>query len=72
MNIRTSVLALCIAIPLSACQNFDTGTLMQSGAQAFQAATLSDEQVKRSAINPASKWTKKPKSRLPAAPTPSV
>ncbi|EHD20029.1 MULTISPECIES: M48 family metallopeptidase [Brenneria] len=46
MNIRTSVLALCIAIPLSACQNFDTGTLMQSGAQAFQAATLSDEQVK--------------------------
>ncbi|MCL2894208.1 M48 family metallopeptidase [Brenneria tiliae] len=46
MNIRTSVLALCIATSLSGCQNLDTGTLMQSGAQAFQAATLSDEQVK--------------------------
>ncbi|PWC16758.1 M48 family metallopeptidase [Brenneria corticis] len=46
MNIRTSVLALCIATSLSGCQNLDTSTLMQSGAQAFQAATLSDEQVK--------------------------
>ncbi|MCL2898805.1 metalloprotease LoiP [Brenneria tiliae] len=46
MNIRTSALALCIATSLSGCQNLDTSTLMQSGAQAFQAATLSDEQVK--------------------------
>ncbi|RLM28220.1 metalloprotease [Brenneria alni] len=46
MTIRTSLLALCITTLLSGCQNLDTSTLMQSGAQAFQAATLSDEQVK--------------------------
>ncbi|MFS2220985.1 M48 family metallopeptidase [Pantoea sp. B65] len=46
MKIRTSVLALSIATLLSGCQNLDTNSLMQSGAQAFQAATLSDEQVK--------------------------
>ncbi|MBJ7222767.1 MULTISPECIES: M48 family metallopeptidase [unclassified Brenneria] len=46
MTIRTSLLVLCTAALLSGCQNLNTGTLMQSGAQAFQAATLSDEQVK--------------------------
>lgn len=44
--IRTSALALCIAALLSGCQNLNTDTLMQSGAQAFQAATLSDDEVK--------------------------
>lgn len=43
---RTSALALCIAALLSGCQNLNTDTLMQSGAQAFQAATLSDDEVK--------------------------
>ncbi len=46
MKIRTSLVALSVATLLAGCQNLDTNTLMQSGAQAFQAATLSDEQVK--------------------------
>ncbi|MEH0873485.1 M48 family metallopeptidase [Pectobacterium cacticida] len=46
MAIRYSVLALCAAAMLTGCQNLDTNALMQSGAQAFQAATLSDAQVK--------------------------
>lgn len=44
--IRTSALAICITTLLSGCENLNTSTLMQSGAQAFQAATLNDEQVK--------------------------
>lgn len=46
MKIRTSLVALSVATLLAGCQNLDTNTLMQSGAQAFQAATLSDDQVK--------------------------
>ena len=46
MRIRTSLVALSLATLLSGCQNFDSSALMQSGAQAFQAATLSDTQVK--------------------------
>lgn len=46
MRIRTPLLALMIASLLSGCQNLDNNTLMQSWVQAFQAATLSDAQVK--------------------------
>ncbi|RWR01680.1 metalloprotease [[Pantoea] beijingensis] len=46
MKIRTSFLALTLTSLLSGCQNFDANSLMQSGAQAFQAVTLNDEQVK--------------------------
>ncbi|QKJ88557.1 Metalloprotease [Paramixta manurensis] len=46
MKIRTSVLALTTAALLSGCQNIDSASLMQSGAQAYQAYTLSDDQVK--------------------------
>lgn len=46
MRIRTPLLALTITSLLSGCQNLDNNTLMQSGVQAFQAATLSDAQVK--------------------------
>ena len=46
MKIRTSLIALTIATLLSGCQNLNTDTLMQSGAQAFQAASLSDADVK--------------------------
>ncbi|WP_455811221.1 metalloprotease LoiP [Pseudomonas graminis] len=46
MKKRISFAALALATTLTGCQNFDTNTLMQSGAQAFQAATLSDAQVK--------------------------
>lgn len=46
MKIRTSLIALSIATLVSGCQNLDTNTLMQSGAQAFQAATLSNDDVK--------------------------
>lgn len=46
MKIRISLIALTITALLSGCQNLDTASLMQSGAQAFQAATLSDNDVK--------------------------
>ncbi|ANI30028.1 metalloprotease [Yersinia entomophaga] len=46
MNIRTSLMALSITALLSGCQNMNTEGLMQSGAQAFQAATLSDTDVR--------------------------
>lgn len=43
---RISVSAIALATLVSGCQNFDSNALMQSGAQAYQAATLSDAQVK--------------------------
>lgn len=46
MRIRTSLLVLAVTSVLSGCQNLDNNALMQSGVQAFQAATLSDAQVK--------------------------
>ncbi|GAA3582392.1 M48 family metallopeptidase [Gibbsiella greigii] len=46
MKFRTSLIMLSITGLLSGCQNLDTNTLMQSGAQAYQAATLSDSDVK--------------------------
>ncbi|HHQ6538771.1 TPA: M48 family metallopeptidase [Serratia fonticola] len=46
MKIRTSLIALSITALLSGCQNLNTDTLLQSGAQAYQAATLSDSDVK--------------------------
>ncbi|MGE8172382.1 M48 family metallopeptidase [Erwinia amylovora] len=46
MNKRISCIALALAGLLSGCQNFDSNALMQSGTQAWQAATLSDVQVK--------------------------
>ncbi|MBG6242525.1 MAG: metalloprotease [Candidatus Symbiopectobacterium sp. Dall1.0] len=46
MRIRTPLLALTITSLLSGCQNLDNNKLMQSGVQAFQAAILSDAQVK--------------------------
>ncbi|MDX5629037.1 MULTISPECIES: M48 family metallopeptidase [unclassified Brenneria] len=45
-RISLPLLALSIAALLSGCQNLDSSALIQSGTQAFQAATLSDEQVK--------------------------
>ena len=46
MKIRTSMIALSLTALLSGCQNMNTDGLMQSGAQAFQAATLNDADVK--------------------------
>lgn len=46
MKMRTSMIALSLTALLSGCQNINTDGLMQSGAQAFQAATLSDADVK--------------------------
>ncbi|QTF07025.1 M48 family metallopeptidase [Brenneria izadpanahii] len=45
-RISLPLLALSITALLSGCQNLDSGALLQSGAQAFQAATLTDDQVK--------------------------
>ena len=50
MKLRTSVIALGLVTALSGCQNFDSNALMQSGAQAYQAASLSDEQVKELSV----------------------
>ncbi|MBW7982946.1 metalloprotease LoiP [Enterobacillus tribolii] len=45
-KLQFSLIALGTAALLSGCQNMNTQGLMQSGAQAFQAATLSDSDVK--------------------------
>ena len=47
MKIQKTVCALGLATLLSGCQGLDNNGLMQSGAQAFQAYTLSDAQVKQ-------------------------
>ncbi|MEQ5195798.1 M48 family metallopeptidase [Klebsiella sp. CTHL.F3a] len=46
MKIRSALLALGIAATLTGCQNMDSTGLLSSGAEAFQAYSLSDEQVK--------------------------
>ncbi|HDX8751223.1 TPA: M48 family metallopeptidase [Klebsiella michiganensis] len=46
MKIRSALLALGIAVTLTGCQNMDSNGLLSSGAEAFQAYSLSDEQVK--------------------------
>lgn len=45
MKIRSAILALGIAATLTGCQNMDSNGLLSSGAEAFQAYSLSDEQV---------------------------
>lgn len=60
MKIRTSMIALSLAALLSGCQSLNTEGLMQSGAQAFQAATLNDADVKALSENLALKWIKSP------------
>ena len=46
MKIRSAIFAFGIAAALSGCQNMDSNGLLNSGAGAFQAYSLSDEQVK--------------------------
>ncbi|MEE7535343.1 M48 family metallopeptidase [Klebsiella huaxiensis] len=46
MKIRSAILALGIAATLTGCQNMDSSALLGSGAEAWQAYSLSDEQVK--------------------------
>lgn len=46
MKMRTSLIALGVATMVSGCQNLNTDALLQSGAQAYQAASLSDSDVK--------------------------
>ena len=45
MKIHTALLALGVATALTGCQNMDSNGLMSSGAEAFQAYSLSDQQV---------------------------
>ncbi|MEG3109245.1 M48 family metallopeptidase [Pantoea sp. T14] len=47
MKIQKTAVALGIAVLLSSCAGFDNNALLQSGAQAYQAYTLSDDQVKQ-------------------------
>ena len=47
MKIQTTVLTLGLAALLSGCQGLDNNALLTSGAQAFQAYTLNDDQVKQ-------------------------
>ncbi|MEX9938563.1 metalloprotease, partial [Providencia rettgeri] len=46
MKIRSTILALGTAATLTGCQNMDSNALLSSGAEAFQAYSLSDAQVK--------------------------
>ncbi len=46
MKIRQALLALGVAAALTGCQNMDSNGLLSSGAEAFQAYSLSDTQVK--------------------------
>lgn len=66
MKIRALLLALGMATVLTGCQNMDSNGLLSSGAEAFQAYTLSDAQV---TINPVKSSTVKRKSRRRAANT---
>lgn len=45
-KVSLSLIALSVIPLLSGCQGFNPGGLVQSGMQAFQAATISDDQVK--------------------------
>lgn len=47
MKIRALLLATSMAAALTGCQNMDSNGLLSSGAEAFQAYSLSDAQVKR-------------------------
>ena len=47
MKIRQALLALGVAAALTGCQNMDSNGLLSSGAEAFQAYSLSDAQVKQ-------------------------
>lgn len=47
MNFRVKAIAVGVAILLSGCQNgINTNSLMESGSQAYKAATLTDQDVK--------------------------
>ncbi len=46
MKIRALLVAMCVATVLTGCQNMDSNGLLSSGAEAFQAYSLSDAQVK--------------------------
>lgn len=47
MKIRATMFALGMASLLSGCEGMDNNALLQSGAQAYQAYTLNDSQVKQ-------------------------
>lgn len=72
MKIRTSLIALGIATLATGCQNLNTETLMQSGAQAFQAATLSNNDVKALSDKSCAEMDSKAQIAPPTAPMPSV
>ena len=46
MKIRALLVAMSVATVLTGCQNMDSNGLLSSGAEAFQAYSLSDAQVK--------------------------
>jgi putative metalloprotease len=50
MKLPLSLVSLGLITALSGCQGVDSNALMQSGAQAYQAATISDEQVKELSV----------------------
>lgn len=71
MKIRSTVLALGIAATLTGCQNMDSNGLLSSGAEAFQAYSLSDAQVKTLSDQACKRWTPKRKSPRPTVNTAS-
>ncbi|AXW86037.1 metalloprotease [Lonsdalea britannica] len=46
MKLRVSLLAIVMATSLSGCKSMDAAQMLQSGTQAFKAASLSDSDVK--------------------------
>lgn len=47
MKIRALLVAMSVATVLTGCQNMDSSGLLSSGAEAFQAYSLSDAQVEK-------------------------
>ena len=71
MKIRSTVLALGIAATLTGCQNMDSNGLLSSGAEAFQAYSLSDAQVKTLSDQACKEMDAKRKSPRPTVNTAS-
>lgn len=59
MKFTPTLLSLSVVALLSGCANLNTDTLMQSGAQAYQAATLSDADVKTLSVQSCEEMDKK-------------
>ena len=72
MKIRALLVAMSVATVLTGCQNMDSNGLLSSGAEAFQAYSLSDAQVKTLSDQACQRWTARRRLRQPIANTLNV